>query len=204
MNPLFKRQRCPQFRYRRCSFFIFLTLAALCTQALGEDYSWVESDELKMELNARRKDMKRTEERLTELRHQLKAEQEEIVILNQHLDEIENRLVQRTSMLYRLSKNGKSVQYLFGSDSIIAFVKRMQTLRLLVTSQMDAKREVSLQLTRVEDEMERTRAQMESAKTLVGQLTATVDALQKELTGRRSGRRHRGASSRGGDYGSGF
>jgi peptidoglycan hydrolase CwlO-like protein len=186
------------------SFTIFLIIAALCTQVLGEDYSWVESDELKMELNARRNDMKRTEERLTELRHQLKAEQEEIVILSQHMDEIENRLVQRTSMLYRLSKNGKSVQYLFGSDSIIAFVKRMQTLRLLVTSQMDAKREVSLQLTRVEDEMERTRAQMENAKTLLGQLTVTVEALKKELAGRRSGRRHPAVSSGGAGYGVGF
>lgn len=186
------------------SFFIFLIVAALCTQVLGEDYSWVESDELKMELSARRNDMTRTEERLTELRHQLKAEQEEIVILSQNLAEIDNRLVQRTSMLYRLSKNGKSVQYLFGSDSIIAFVKRMQTLRLLVTSQMDAKREVSLQLTRVEDEMERTRAQMENAKTLLGQLTVTVEALKKELAGRRSGRHHSAAPSGGAAYGVGF
>ena len=165
-------------------FLIILISAVVCTQVFSEDYSWVETDELKLELKARRDDVKRTHRRIEDLNQQLLAQQNEKQNLYHKLEMVESRLVQRTSMLYRLSKNGKSVQYLFGSDSMTAFVKRMQTLRLLVTSQMDEKREYTLQMTRIENEIERTRQQITSAKELITQLKATVQNLQQELSRR--------------------
>ncbi|MBN2525559.1 MAG: hypothetical protein JXR76_04135 [Deltaproteobacteria bacterium] len=169
----------------RFRFDLILLLMVISAQVLGEEYSWVESDELKMELNARRDDLERTQNRVEELQQQLSAQQHEILNLKQEMKTVDARLVQRTSMLYRLSKNGKSVQYLFLSDSMISFVKRMQTLRLLVTSQMDEKRDISLQLARLEDEKKRTQSDLQGATQLSSQLGEVVEKLQTELSGRR-------------------
>ncbi|MBN2715950.1 MAG: hypothetical protein JXX14_08840 [Deltaproteobacteria bacterium] len=163
---------------------IILVAAIMGTQVLGEDYSWVETDELKLELNARRNDLQRTEGRIAELSGQLLAQQNEKQNIEAELAQVEARLIQRTSMLYRLSKNGKSVQYLFSSDSMISFIKRMQTLKLLVTSQMDEKREVTMRLTRVDDEIQRTMGQLQGARNLAAQLTEMTQNLQSELAAR--------------------
>ena len=165
-------------------FFIILFLAIICTQVFGEDYSWVETDELKLELRARRDDIKRTSARIAELNQQLLAQENEKQNLSRKLEVVESRLVQRTSMLYRLSKNGKSVQYLFGSDSMTAFVKRMQTLKLLVTSQMDEKRDYTMQMTRIENEIQLSSQQISSATDLISQLHAMIENLQTELARR--------------------
>ena len=172
----------------RLHFSIILLTAIISSQVLGEDFSWVETDELKLELNSRRDDLTRTSDRISELQHQLLAQQNEKMTIEQALSQVDAKLVQRTSMLYRLSRNGKSVQYLFSSDSMTAFLKRMQTLKLLVTSQMDEKRDLTLQLTRIEDDIQRTREQISGAKDLSTQLTAMVQNLQREISQRTNSR----------------
>lgn len=167
-------------------FGLILLLAIIGTQAWSEDLSYVGDDELVMELQSRRADLDRTSNRVIELQEQLAAQKNEILTLNKKIENVEQKLVQRTSMLYRLSKNGKSVQYLFSSDSATSFIKRMQTLRKLVTSQMDEKRDLSLQLAGVKDEVARTREELKGAKLLGEQLHAVVETLQQEQRKRQS------------------
>lgn len=170
----------------RSHFFFVLVAAITCTQAWSEELSYVGDDELSMELTARRNDMERTMQRVEELKQTKLAQQNEISNLKAEMGQVDKKLVQRTSMLYRLSKNGKCVQYLFSSDSATAFFKRIQTLRKLVTSQMDEKRELSLQLAGVSDEMARTKEQLQGARLLLEQLQAVVDNLQDEQRNRQS------------------
>lgn len=168
------------------NLLILITISIVSTHAWSEDLSYIDSNELHIELNARKTDLKRTQNRITDIQQRLLAQQHEVKNLREQIASIDTKLVQRTSMLYRLSKNGKSVQYLFTAGSATAFVKRMQTLKKLVTSQMDAKRDVSVQLEHGNDEIKRLKNDLHNAKQLGQQLTAIVDSLQKEQQQRQS------------------
>ncbi|MBN2339912.1 MAG: hypothetical protein JXX29_23460 [Deltaproteobacteria bacterium] len=170
----------------RFRLILGVLVGLLCTQAWSEDLSYVDDEELSVELDSRTQDLERTRARISDVERQLLAQQNEIFNLKQQLERVEQKLVQRTSMLYRLSKNGKSVQYLFSSNSATAFVKRMQTLRKLVTSEMDEKRELSVQLARATDEVNTLKDERSSAQTLATQLEAVVANLQQELQRRQT------------------
>ncbi len=148
---------------------------------------WVTDEEITAELASRQNDLVRTTSRIEQLGERRDALRREIDIITADLASIDNRLTARISMLYRLSRNGRSLQYLVASSSAIEFLKRMATLRRLITSELEARREVSLALSRTMDEAVQVETEMTGAVRFCEELQLAIDELTLELAGRTSG-----------------
>ena len=158
-----------------------------CGAARAQDMSYITDDELAEELTSRMDDLRRTTERIGELRDSLAAIRSEMEQIEERIEAIDNRLVRKTSMLYRLSRNGKTVQYLFTSSSAITLLKRIQTLKKIITTEMDAKRQANLELTRAADEATKAEDELAQASELLEELHLAIDDLRHERERREAG-----------------
>jgi peptidoglycan hydrolase CwlO-like protein len=150
------------------------------TRLAASEYSHVTDAELSVDVQRRQSDLTRTADRITDLTTRIQVVQEEIQVMTERIDAIDARLVERTAILYRLSRNGKSVQYLLSSDSAITFLKRIQTLRKLVTSEMDLKRAASLALSESMDEVTQLNEKRQGAIRFQRELENTIEELLRE------------------------
>jgi peptidoglycan hydrolase CwlO-like protein len=157
-----------------------LLILFFVTSAKGDDLSYISDEELAEELNARQADLNRTTERIELIKAKLNAVKNEISLISAELAEIDADLASRAALLYRLSSRGKALKYLFSSNSPTAFLKRIQTLKKLITSQMDIKRETGLKLAKTEDKANRFATDLQSAQNLKQEITILLNNLKEE------------------------
>lgn len=161
-------------------YLLAFTWLFICLPVHADDLSYIADDELDAELEARQLDISRTQERINTLEQQLTAAQHEAQTVSQELDAIDKRLISRTSMLYRLSRNGKALRYLASSDSGTGFIKRMQTLKKLITSEMAAKRDKGLELAEAQTAIDELEMEIRHAAQMLTQLKTAKDELLAE------------------------
>jgi hypothetical protein len=170
-------------------------LVAVAATATADDLSHVSDDDLAEELIARDGDIDRTTRRIAAL----ELEELELAIslddVHGQVRRIEQRLVHRVALLYRLSRHGAALRYLISAGSATELLKRLRTLRHLVIDGLEDRRSAGLRAVELEGRMRAVRSDRQRADEMLEQLEMARDELLGEQA-RRSGRRTRGGSRR--------
>ena len=146
----------------------------------AEDYSYVTDDELSLELKARQKDLERSTGRIEQMQQELDLVEVNIEQLKKELTLIEDQLSKKITALYKLSRNGKTFQYLITSDSAIAFFRRVQMLKRVITSEMDKKVEKNTQLVKAAEKQKKLKDQISSNTLFLEELHQAINELTLE------------------------
>jgi hypothetical protein len=159
-------------------------LAFVGVPALGDDLYHVSDAELAEELLARMTDVDRTAERVALLdleELELAAELE-----NSRTDarELDERLVRRVGLLYRISEGGRGLRYLLASGSATEFLKRLRMLRHLVLEGLEERRQAGLRVAEAEGRIESVRQERQQARAMLQQLEAARVEILDEQTRR--------------------
>lgn len=171
---------------------VALGVVFAATGVAADDLSYVSDEELIEELVARDGDIERTSRRIAALDLE---ELELAVALDEartQVSEIDQRLVVRVALLYRLSRHGAALRYLISAGSATELLRRVKTLRRLVIDGLDDRRRAGLRVTELEGRMQALRDDQRRATEMLGQL----EAARRELLNEQSQRAHRRASSR--------
>jgi hypothetical protein len=160
-------------------------LFALCgvlssARAVSDDLSHISNEELLAEIAARSNDIERTAERVAilgidELEHATAAENARTTAR-----EVDERLVERAGLLYRISQRGRALRFLLAAESATEFLKRLETLRRLMLRGLDERREAGLRAAEAEARLASSREQLRRAREMLDRLRQARDELLAE------------------------
>jgi hypothetical protein len=166
---------------------VALAVLGIAASARGQELAAVSDDELRAELGAREADIARTEARAAAMEAQAAADAAAADRARMVVLETDRTLAERAGFLYRLGRRGAAFRYLLGAPSAAAFLKRYATLKRLVVSLLVARRDAGARLTESEATLERTRSDLQSARSMLSELEeARLELLAEEQ--RRLGR----------------
>jgi hypothetical protein len=154
-------------------------MALVASRIAADDLSHVSDAELESELAARDQDIARTATRIQNLTEREAENTAAMDTARMETLEIDRALAERAAFLYRLGRRGAAFRYLVGAPSSSAFLKRYATLRRLVIVLLEARRNAGVRLAGVEAALEKTRAELQMAQSMMSQL----EEARLELTG---------------------
>jgi hypothetical protein len=169
-------------------------IALAAAPAVADDLAYVSDEELAAELISRSGDIERTVQRIRALDTE---ELEVAVSLDEsrtQVREIEQRLARRVELLYRLTRHGAALRYLFSAGSATELIKRLRILRHLVIDGLEDRRRAGLRVTELEERSQAVRDEQRRASQMLADLEAARDDLlaeQSRRAGRHSARRSR-------------
>ncbi|MBN2804347.1 MAG: hypothetical protein JXR91_14725 [Deltaproteobacteria bacterium] len=147
----------------------------------AEDLSYVTDEELNEDITARTNDVIHTSKLIDEMKTSLDNSILELSDDKEKLIKINSRLNKKSIILYKMSRNGKSVQYLISSDSAITFIKRVETLKKLVTVEIKNKKEAELKIFSKEEKIKELKESIIKNSTFLEKLNNNIAEMQKEL-----------------------
>lgn len=153
-------------------------------------YGYVSAEELALEIDRRRMDIERTEERLARLSVREMELLSKKQLSEREAEKIKQKVILRTRLFYRLSKSGGSLRYLLGSSSATQFLKRLALLRHLLQGTLEAQRQSHLHYAKITAEIEEVTVE----KTSAVQILAELQSVLAELTLEQSNRSHKNIS----------
>lgn len=166
---------------RRAGAVLAFSMALVASRAAADDLYHVSDAELESELAARDQDIARTSERVRGLTEREAENAAAIDTARMEALEIDRALAERAAFLYRLGRRGAAFRYLVGAPSASAFLKRYATLRRLVIALLEERRAAGVRLAGAEAELEKTRAELQMAQSMLGQLEDARKELAAEL-----------------------
>jgi hypothetical protein len=169
---------------RRAGAILAFSMALVASRAAADDLTHVSDAELESELTARDQDIARTSARVLSLSEREAESVAAIGTARMEALEIDRALAERAAFLYRLGRRGAAFRYLVGAPSASAFLKRYATLRRLVISLLEARRSAGVRLAGAEAALEKTRAELQMARSMLDQLEEARLELTAELARR--------------------
>jgi hypothetical protein len=172
---------------RTAAAALVVSTTLLASHAAADDLSHVSDAEIAAEIAARDQDIARTSARAAELALREAENAAAIDAARMEVLEIDRSLAERAGFLYRLGRRGAAFRYLLGAPSASAFLRRYATLRRLVVTLLEARRTAGVRLAAAEAALEKTRTDMQSARSMISQLEEARLVLAFELARRSSG-----------------
>ena len=169
---------------RRTVAMLALSTALAASGAAADDLSHVNDAELESELAARDLDIARTSARVLDLSARETEDAAAIDAARMEALEVDRDLVERAGFLYRLGRRGAAFRYLVGAPSASAFLKRYATLRRLVVALLEARRSAGERLAEAEAARAKTLADLQMARSMLGQLDEARAEIADELARR--------------------
>ena len=137
--------------------------------------------ELVDQLSSRRGDLKRTEQRITELEQDTANAQVSLSRMRlesgQTLAEIEGR----AGLMYRISRRGGAFRYLLTADSITEMLGRATILKKLIKDQLYLLRDQNRRTAEIDDRISTNKAELKQAREMQTLLTNTIGELKRQL-----------------------
>ena len=169
---------------------MFLAAVTLSLTAVADDLSHLDATELAEEKAAREDDIRRTQIRLDRLELKARSLQAEQQRAEADLQSLDASLEEQAVILYRMSRGGKALRYLMSAESGAAFLKRANTLKRLVSTQMNARREKGLNLSALESDVSDLDTERAAAQAFLEELEETLAGLDAEIARRESAPRN--------------
>jgi hypothetical protein len=160
-------------------FFAVFLFSSLVTTALPVDAEeYISIDELEEEINNRREDIARTDYRLSTIEKAEIAAEAELARSRDHGADIEHQVIIRAKALYRMSRNGGTLRYLFGASSPVDLLKRLSELRRLLIESLEARRQAGHRIVQAERRVESLAEEREAAFQMKAMLTEALAELE--------------------------
>ena len=141
----------------------------------------MDSEELALEIEARKTDIERTIERIEIMERSLEEANFTVTTTTVEIEEIERQLLNRARLLYRLSRNGGAIRYLFEAKNAIGFLKRMMMLQNLVVDDLEKRRDVGRKLQDARSDVDNLKTEILGAQQMLAQLEqAHIDLLAEQ------------------------
>ena len=166
-----------------------LSLLLLAGRSSYDDFSFIDDEDLDMEIAARTSDIDRTTRRIEQLKIRLEEAVTGVETAQADLVEAEQLSAMKAGILYRLLRHGRSLQYLFNSGSGTDFLRRAGLLRRLVVSSLKRQRDCGLSFTEAQTTLEELQQDLRMARAMMKDLDDTLDELLLERELRSSRRR---------------
>jgi hypothetical protein len=157
-----------------------LSLLLMAGRASYDDFSFIEDEDLDIEVAARTSDIERTSRRIDQLEIRLVEAVTSVEKAQADLIEAEHLSAAKAGLLYRLLRHGRSLQYLFNAGSGTEFLRRADLLRRLVVSSLKRQRDCGLRFTETQTTLEELQRDMRMAKVMMTDLDDTLDELLLE------------------------
>ncbi len=161
-----------------------MVLTAAAIPASSQDLAHVSDEEIAQEIVSRDADILRTSERVEDLEQAALDAGRRLDGARMEVLESERVLARNAALLYRFSRNGKALRYLFASSSAVGFLRRIHILRHLVVSGLESQRESGLRLAEAESDVTTNAREIEMAREMLGRLEEN----RRELIAERSRR----------------
>ena len=158
----------------------FLSLIFLAGGASYDDFSFIDDEDLNIEIAARTSDIDRTSRRIEQLEIKLAQAVTGVETAQADLVEAEHLSAAGAGLLYRLMRHGKSLRYLFNAASGTEFLRRAGLLRRLVVSSLKKQRDCNLSFTEARTTLEELQRDMRMARVMMTDLDDTLDELLLE------------------------
>jgi hypothetical protein len=159
--------------------FAVIVFSLLVTTALPIDAEeYISIDEVEEEINNRREDIARTEYRLSTIQKAEIAAEAELARSRDHGADIEHQVIIRAKALYRMSRNGGTLRYLFGASSPVDLLKRFSELRRLLIEGLEARRQAGHRIVQAERRVESLAEEREAAFQMKAMLTEALADLE--------------------------
>ena len=142
--------------------------------------------DLNEEIAARNTDIERTIARIDQISQELRDADEQVKHSNNDLAQIDELLSERVALLYRLSRHGGGVRYLFMAETSTDFIKRVRILRRLILSELEAKRLAGMKLEESTAKQFQAKQGLKNAERMLNTLEKTKQDLTVELQRRSS------------------
>jgi septal ring factor EnvC (AmiA/AmiB activator) len=163
---------------RLCAVIVFYLIVTTTVSIDAEEY--VSIEELEEEITNRREDIARTEYRLSTIQKAEIAAEEELARSRDHGADIEHQVIIRAKALYRMSRNGGTLRYLFGASSPVDLLKRLSELRRLLTQGLEARRQAGHRMVQAERRVESLAEEKKAAFQMKAMLTEALADLETQ------------------------
>jgi hypothetical protein len=157
---------------------VAMCILILSLSAEADDY--ISEDDLLEEVINRKADIARTKSRIEVLKNQETNGLQELESLKTEAHRVEQIVIARTRLFYRLHRNGGSLRYLLGASSATALLRRLGELKNLMRSGLETRRQSGMRLAQAESKLQSIRDQRNNAIAMLSMLQQTLDELLKQ------------------------
>ncbi len=157
-----------------------LSLLLLAGRSSYDDFSFIDDEDLDIEITARTSDIDRTSRRIEQLEIRLVEAVTGLETAQDDLAEAEQLSAAKAGLLYRLLRHGRSLQYLFNAGSGTGFLRRAGLLRRLVISSLKRQRDCGLSFIEAKTTLEELQQDLRMARVMMANLDDTLVELLLE------------------------
>ncbi len=158
----------------------FLSMLLLAGRASYDDFSFIDDEDLDIEIAARTSDIERTSRRIVQLEIRLVEAVTSVETAQADLTEAEQLSAAKAGILYRLLRHGRSLQYLFNAGSGTGFLRRAGLLQRLVVSSLKRQRDCGFRFAEAQTTLEELQMDLRMARVMMTDLDDTLDELLLE------------------------
>ena len=169
----------------RCLSPIIVLMALLIPlRAASNEFRYVSNEELADELQRRRSDVTRTEERLASLHAEVLHAEQAFRDAAAAEEKIAALVQTRARVFYRLSKDGRSLRFLLQSDEVVETLRRFTLLKRLLLEGLVARREAGMRVAAAEKRLASLKEDKNAALQMHAMLAETLAQLESEAARR--------------------
>lgn len=146
-----------------------------------EEKQYISKEEQEEEIRRRNNDIMRTTSRLESLSLEEMEAQTNLEYAKAEAQQIEDKVIDRVKIFYRLYRNGGSVRYLLGASSITQFLRRLGELRYLLKNGFENQRQAGLRLAQADSRLEDIQKDKQAALEMLSILERTLAEIEAPM-----------------------